>query len=577
MRQYQPGHLPTHFRLTTTVLTVILGTICFALRSPPAWAVAPQTETTAKTQDVQTFPDLSSREYQQTLDRWVPKAYRPSKITVDIVNGHPKYTVTMNHVTTIRPWLARHGLTSRQYSSFAIEQDELGYIETIHTRYKVRGETYHVSVFEKDLSLARDIVLPEDPLPEDGATRAEFAPLDKMMRHFLREHQIPGATIAVSRDGTIRYQRGFGYADLESKTPILADTKMRIASISKPITAVAILQLVEQKKLKLDEPFLPYILKHLSIDPVEVQDDRIAKVTILNLLQHFGGWDRDETFDPMFRSIAIANTMKTRSPASARTIMRYMLTTQDLSHGPATKYSYSNFGYSLLGRVIESVSGQDYSTFVEDNVLKKTGMVNTLLARSLKNQRATNETTYHMRHGETAPSIFGSINRRRETLRPYGAWAIEPMDSHGGWISSAGDLVRFGNAVRGWTQSAQNISDSIADSTPDPATVANQLLNSNSRRIILAAPESGPEKSVFYGCGWSVRNSHRSGKNNWHTGLLDGTSTILVCRSDRYCWAVLFNVNVTPDETPCASKIDSLVHRAVNSIRYWPTAQSTAD
>lgn len=511
------------------------------------------------TDSVQTFSNLTSREYQKTLDRMVPKAFRPVEITVKVIDDQPRFTVKMKHVNSVRPWLAKHGLSNRQYSSFAIEQDELGYIETLHQRYRVRGTTYHVSVFEKDLELLEGITLPEGPLPEDGDTKPEFAPLDNMMRQFLVEHQIPGATIAVSRKGTVQYTRGFGYADLKTKTPMLANMSMRIASISKPITAVAILQLVERKKLKLDEPFLPYVLKYLSIDANDVQDDRIAKVTILNLLQHVGGWDRDATFDPMFRSITIAKSMKTRSPASAVSIIRYMLTTQDLTHDPGTKYSYSNFGYSLLGRVIEAVSGQTYSAYVEQNILKQTGMVTTQPGRTLQNQRASTEATYHMRHGETAPSIFASINRRREVPRPYGAWAIEPMDSHGGWISSAADLVRFGNAFRGWTRSG---ADGSVEVTP--------LITADSRRLMLAAPEYDPTNRFhYYGCGWSVR-PRRGGSNCWHTGLLDGTSSILVCRYDGLCWAILFNVNVTSDGKHCASKIDALVHRAINSIYRWP-------
>lgn len=549
--------------------------IAFAIALPAdTFGQTPNTEekSSIESDKVREFSDLTSDEYQQVYNRMVPRAFRPIKLNVRVEDGQPRFDVTLKHITSASPWLARHGLSNRRYADFCDEQKSLGYEETLHARYRIRGRTYHASVFEKKIARGDALKLPEGKLPETGATLTAFQPLDNLMRNFLKDNQVPGATLAVSRHGRIYYERGFGYSSLEEKIPMPFASKMRIASISKPITAVAILQLVENGKLTLDETFLPHIQKLLGFSESEIQDERIKKITIRQLLQHTGGWDREASFDPMFRSISIANAMRTSSPASARTIIRYMLTTQKLDHAPGQKVAYSNFGYSLLGRVIEAVSGTTYSSYVQTNLFNRIGMSNSQPGRTLQRFKAENEATYHMRYGETGPAIFASVQRRQEVLRPYGVWALEPMDSHGGWISTAGDLVRFGNAFRNWNLAPETPISNVTDDVKKPSIDKKlQLLTRESRQAAFSPPECEDDgRRRFYGLGWSVRRSFL-GTTCWHSGLLDGTSTLLVCRNDGFVWAVMFNINRVENGERCASEIDPRLHRAVNSVRDWST------
>src|SRR5262249_55508771 len=158
-----------------------------------------------------------------------------------------------------------------------------------------------------------------------GRAHPNLVSFDRMMTAFMKRHTVPGAALAVTKDGRLVYARGFGYADVGRKEPVQPNSLMRIASISKPITAVAILLLVQQGKLRLTDRVFdvlkniePHLPRGGKVDP------RLKKVTVQEVLQHTGGWDREKSFDPMFRSVEIARELKAEPPAAPAQIIRYM-------------------------------------------------------------------------------------------------------------------------------------------------------------------------------------------------------------------------------------------------------------
>jgi CubicO group peptidase (beta-lactamase class C family) len=390
------------------------------------------------------------------------------------------------------------------------------------------------------------------PTAVTGQANPDLADFDDMMLSFLAKHNVPGAALAVTRDGMLVYSRGFGMADQAG--PVLPRALFRIASISKPITAAAILKLIEEGKLKQDDrafallklqPFLPMGRK---------RDPRLKDITVRQLLQHTGGWDRDKSFDPMFRSVDIAKAFKTPPPAKPETIIRYMLG-QPLDFTPGERYAYSNFGYCVLGRIIEKVSGQTYEDYVKKHVLAPLGIQTPRLGKTLLSGRARGEVTYHDKG--TGPSVFAA-NLGKQVPLPYGAWYLEAMDAHGGWISSAVDLVRFASAF-----------DKPAQSP---------ILSKKSIETMFARPEGtagynakGKPRGAFYACGWNVQMVGKGKANHWHSGALDGTATILVRRHDGLCWAALFNARSNPQGRYLAGLIDGLVHEAADKVKRWPT------
>ena len=403
------------------------------------------------------------------------------------------------------------------------------------------------------------IVLAEDGLGflSTGKTFPELEPFDELMEAFVRDNELPGASLAVAKDGRLLYARGFGYANVEKKQPVKPESLFRIASISKPFTAVAMLQLIEQGKLSLDTsvfgliPHQPHLANGTSVDP------RLAQVTIAHLMRHQGGWDRKVTIDPLFHAIEIAAVLGKPPPATQNDVIRFMMGWQ-LDFDPGERYVYSNLGYCLLGRVIEQVTGRVYGDYMVNEFLKPLGIESMRLGKTLQRDRAQNEVSYYPKGDLLGIAVTGDAVGSKVSW-PYGAWSIESFDSLGGWIASATDLVRFGSAVDRFEQSG--------------------ILKKKTVQVMLERPAKGhfgnDEKdkpdATYYGCGWSVRPLKNGKINRWHTGSLSGTSTILVLRHDGLCWAVLFNTNLTHDGKKPSSKIDPLVHKAADAVTNWPS------
>lgn len=363
-----------------------------------------------------------------------------------------------------------------------------------------------------------------------------------MMIEFIERHDVPGAALAVSKGGEVVYSRGFGFAELSSRERVQPESLFRIASISKPITAVAVMQLVERGALSLDEnPFKVIGFGHL-LDSAGC-DERLERVTVRHLLAHQGGWDRSVSYDPMFQTRRIQEEFGLTGAPGTRDIIRFMLS-EPLDFDPGERYAYSNFGYCVLGRVIEAVTGAPYDEAVRARVLTPLGIEDMQIGRSLPEDRVDGEVVYHDQEKRARVPV-----KARGRRVPIGyAHDQEVMDSHGAWIASAADLARFSGAFS------------------DPSSCP--LLTEESVGAMWA-PQKDHPGVVWYGLGWRVRDVGGGRKNAWHTGLLTGgTSTIMVRRHDGLSWAVLFNTDRsgTSGET-LSGLIDPLVHRAVNEVK----------
>jgi N-acyl-D-amino-acid deacylase len=369
-----------------------------------------------------------------------------------------------------------------------------------------------------------------------------MASFDRLIPALMNKWGVPGAAVAVVKDGRLVFARGYGYADVEAKELVQPDALFRIASVSKPITAAAILKLVEQGRLDLNARAYR-IRDDLAPPPGATVDPRIYEVTIRQLLHHSGGWDRAASFDPMFRPATAAQALGAPAPASAETVMRYMLG-QRLDFEPGGKYAYSNFGYSVLGRVIEKITGESYEAYVKRAVLSPAGVSRMQIGRSLLSDRAAGEVKYYAQGA--AQSVFpggGSVPVA------YGGFYLEAMDSHGGWIASTIDLLRFLTAV---------------DNLPTRPDV----LSPASINAMVAAPPAPlwQNSPFYYGMGWLVRPSEG---NWWHDGLLQGSTSLLVRTGSGVAWAVLLNTGLVG--TSLSSELDQTIWQAVNEVNGWPS------
>jgi N-acyl-D-amino-acid deacylase len=238
------------------------------------------------------------------------------------------------------------------------------------------------------------------------------------------------------------------------------------------------------------------------------------------------------------------------SPPGAGAIVRYMMG-QPLQSAPGRRYAYSNFGYCVLGRIVERVSGQRYEEYVESHVLRPAGIRCMRLGRTLPQMRAPHEVRYFGYPGlGTTRTVFGASSAG--VPWPYGGWSIEAMDSHGGWIASAVDLARFITALEG------------RDRHPP-------ILRPESIRRMLARPEPAPlgtAPDTWYGMGWQVRPADGDA-NWWHAGSLDGTSSLMVRAANGLTWVVLFNSRPKLSD-PFAAQLDNAMWKALQAVRTWP-------
>jgi N-acyl-D-amino-acid deacylase len=396
------------------------------------------------------------------------------------------------------------------------------------------------------------------PVLESNGIAADKLPMaeafDREMEQFMSARKVPGGALAVVKDQRLVYARAYGWADREKKASVMPDSLFRIASLSKPFTATALLKLVETKGLDLETP----VTEFLPLKPVlangKTADPRWKRVTLRHCLHHTGGWDREVSGDPMFRSLETARAVGVPAPAGAEAIIRYMLG-QPLDFDPGARYAYSNFGYCLLGRVIERLGGRPYEQFVREEVLAPMDIRRMRLGASLESGRLEGEVRYYTPDGSQAPSVFPGLPAK--VPEPYGSFCLEALDAHGGWVASALDLAQFA---------------AILDTPGDSA-----CLKPDTRRIFYEPPappvSRNPDGSLadhFYGCGWLVRPVGKQGRANyWHNGSLPGTFALLVRRFDGLSWTVLFNQRSESSSLPDAA-IDSALHRAADAVGHWP-------
>lgn len=360
--------------------------------------------------------------------------------------------------------------------------------------------------------------VPQRELP----TGQQHVQMANLGRDFRQQFFAPALSVAIVRDSRFVFEVPFGVADSQNHTQCTNDSLFRIASVTKPITSVAIFTLIEQGKLNLtDKVFGPgAVLGNDYGKPPYKQ--YVTDVTVDNLLTHTsGGWPNDST-DPMFRFNSWDHAK----------LIAWTLVNLPLTYPPGQHWAYSNFGYCVLGRVIEKVTGMPYHQYVQQAVLTPCGISDMRIAGNTERQRAPNEVTYLGQFGEN----------------PYNM-NVTRMDSHGGWIATPSDLAKFLTHARGTP---------TIPSILKPATIQTMTTPSP------AYPASSPAK---YARGWMVRDN---GKGNWwHNGSLPGTTSVMVCTPSGMCWGALTNTRTQPSST-IDTALDQMVWNMVKIPGWAP-------
>ncbi len=341
---------------------------------------------------------------------------------------------------------------------------------------------------------------------------------------YLKDREIPGGQLALLKEGQVVFSRAFGMADRDKKVAVTPRTLFRIASVSKPLTAAAILVLAEEGKLSLDAKMLDVLMVDIFLPEGKKMDPRVKDITLRHLLQHTAGWDRNKSGDMMFESKKIAKTLGIPCPPGPMDVIREVLG-RPLDTDPGAKYAYSNFGYCVLGRIVEQVSCMPYEKFVQERVLKPASISGPRVGATLT--QGEGETRYYTPKPEDEEPVFPNLPDKVPS--PYGGWCLETMDSHGGWIAAAEDIAKF------------------AASLPDIGGISPFKKKETWETLI--APPAGPVgyekdgkvKPVSYGCGFQIHREEK-GAGIEHSGSLPGTTTFVWRRPDGYTWAAFFNM-----------------------------------
>lgn len=352
-----------------------------------------------------------------------------------------------------------------------------------------------------------------DAIPASGEAVSALVVLDDAMRNLLYTYDIPGAALAVTRRGRLVYARGFGYADVEAGTLVQPGSLFRIASVSKAITGMAVNRLIQEGRLSLSERvFGPTgILDDAGYQTI--QDRRVLDIEVGHLLAHIAGFPGEGEGDPQFDSVPVAAAMGVATPPEAVTVIQYVLAKTSLLFAPGTRYLYSNVGFNVLGRIIEKRSGMTYEAYVR-SLLAEIGVTDMVLAGSLESGRRAGEVKYY-----DLPWCAGAGYDGTANVVPcsYGVMYMPTIDSHGGWIASPIDLLKFSNAVDGFGNHPSLLSE---------ATITT-----------MKRPPAGVPGAYGYS-GWNI-----DANDNWARAgaLTTGTAAMLYRGADQTEWAVIFN------------------------------------
>ncbi|MFD0662875.1 serine hydrolase domain-containing protein [Thermocatellispora tengchongensis] len=200
-----------------------------------------------------------------------------------------------------------------------------------------------------------------------GQAPTALAGFDRLMKDFMLKRGITCGQLAIAHKGKLVFARAYTLSTPEKYVPAVTPTSLfRLASVGKHITATAILRLAQDGRLNLGDP----VTKWLDLEPVagKSADPRLAKVTMWRLLQHTAGWDREVSSATTTHETVIARALGKSLPLRHADIMRYV-TGYPLDFDPGTRMAYSNYGYLLLGRVIEKVTGRSYESYVRSALL----------------------------------------------------------------------------------------------------------------------------------------------------------------------------------------------------------------
>ena len=347
-------------------------------------------------------------------------------------------------------------------------------------------------------------------LTNEMSDTSSLAGFDRMVKNYLTYWAIHGASLSVMRNDSLLFAKGYGEAD--SGIEMQPGNILRMASVSKLVTAVGIMVLQDRGLLNIkDHVFGPDGILNDSTYNAAIKDTLYYRITVEDLLRHKGGFSR-RGGDPMFSTRWIMMQNSWGEVPTQEQLMELQLKRR-LKFVPGTAQEYSNFGYLALSMVIEKVSGMDYETFLQENVLRPAGCVDFHIAGNYYKHKLPNETRYYVQHDDEPAEEFN--NSGRKVTRCYGGNNVTGLSGAGAWAASTPELALFVASIDGRPE----VPDIISRESVDLMT------------------EYFDEST--YSLGW---NDTKDGY--WtRTGTFAGTSALIKYFPDGECWIFISNTS----------------------------------
>jgi CubicO group peptidase (beta-lactamase class C family) len=319
--------------------------------------------------------------------------------------------------------------------------------------------------------------------------------VDGLMRAY--EGEVPGASVLVVHDGEPVVKRAYGFANLEQHERAMPATNYRLASVTKQFTAAAVLLLVEDGKLHLDDPIRTWLPE---------LPDVAQRVTIRHLLSHTGGLIDYEDVMPADQATQLHDA----------DVLKILAGQPKLYFDPGTNYRYSNSGYALLALIVERASGKRFAAFLHDRIFAPLGMKATVAfeegVSSVSNRAfgySEEQGTWHRTDQSLTSAVLGD----------------------GGIYSSIDDLAKW-----------------------DAALYDDRLLSGASRKLAFTPATHTDDPTIEYGMGWRI-----TGETLWHSGETQGFRNVIVRYPQRHLTVIILTNRNAPEPYPLALQIADLL------------------
>ncbi len=395
-----------------------------------------------------------------------------------------------------------------------------------HNPDSIGGTNLPKPVFTPDNARIKNINNPE----------GEYEYIDRSFDYFMRYWHISAASVAIVKDNRLVFAKAYGIADSSKNIKAEPYNKFRIASVSKLITATAVLKLESGNKLSLtDKVFGPdgILNDDFFSNP---RDKRAYDITVEHLLSHQGGWSQ-RYGDHMFMPQVVADFLGKDLPLSTRDIVRFALDKR-LHYTPGRGRSYSNLGYAILGLVIEKVSGMSYGDYCRKELFEPLGIYDFELARNLYEDKDPLEVRYYEPcNAIPKESVYGTGEMLPAS---YGGNDIEALGAAGAWITTTPDLLKFVMSVDGIEKNGEILSGQLVDFMTD-------------------------RSNGFAPVGWKATTYNGYW---WRTGSFAGTSAMVKRLPDGTLWTVLLNTS-TWKSSMFTSDINRLMTRVLRNTKHW--------